>query len=159
MEYLFRVNAEELNTAVWKALTLGYRFLPHDRVVSVPSELESIHFITLPDVILRRIALRQGHDWFHLVKNSWDYQEYSTTVIHNQYRGEMEVVDQRSWGPYIDFQVRRVPSRETDEFKLMLHLYPRFWEPAQEREHKTPQQVKKDFSVLRSAIAPSHKRI
>jgi hypothetical protein len=158
MEYLFKVNAEELSTAIWKALVLGYKFLPHDRVISEASELESIRFMTLPDLILQRIALRQGQDWFHLVKDNWDYQEYSTTLIRNQYRGEMEVVDQRSWGPYVDLQVRRrTPSGKTDEFELTLHLYPRFWEPAQKRERQTPQQVKKDFSALRSAIAPSRK--
>ena len=158
MEYVFKVNAEELSTAIWKALTLGYKFLPHDRVMSVRSELENIRLMALPDPVLQRIALRKGHDWFHLVKDDWEYEKYSTTVIRNQYQGEVEVVDQRSWGPYIDLQVRRrAPSGNIDEFELTLHLYPRFWDPAQKREQQTPQQVKKDFSVLRSAIAPSKK--
>src|SRR5215813_4888169 len=122
MERLFKFNAEELSTAIWKALTMGYKFLPHDRVMSMKSELESIRFMTLPDPVLQRIALRQGRDWFHLVRDDWEYEKYSTTVICNQYRGEVEVVDQRSWGPYIDLQIRRrTSSGNIDEFELTLH--------------------------------------
>lgn len=156
MEYIFKINKNDLVAAIHRSLEIGYEFLPHDRVISEISELETIRFITIDDLILRRIHKRQYQDWFHLVKNDWRYQMFSTTMIQNQYRGNMEVVDQRSWGPYIDFQIRRTPPEEIDEFELTLHLYPRFWEPAQKRECRTPEQVKKDFSELRSAIDPRH---
>ena len=158
MEYICKIGGEKLSTAIGKALALGYKFLPHDRVVSATSESERICFLTLPDPILPRIALRRGRDWFHLVRNNWHYYEYSTTLVLNRYQGEMEVVDQRSWGPYIDFQVRRrTSSGKTDEFELNLHLYPRFWEPRLKVDLRTPDEVKKDFSALRSAITPSRR--
>ena len=158
MERVIVISAEELRTAILTALMLDYKFLPHDRVMSVDSELEIIRFMTSPDSVLRRIALRDGQDWFHLVNDDWDYEEYSSSVIRNQYRGEMEFVDQRSWGPYIDFQMRRrTPSGKSKEFELTLHLYPRFWKPAQKRELQTPQQVKRDFLALCSVVDPSQK--
>jgi hypothetical protein len=158
MEFFIKVNKNELISAIRRALEIGYEFLPHDRIISETSEHETIRFITTDDLILQRIYKRKYQDWFHLVRNDWRCQTFSTTMIHNQYRGDMEIVDQRSWGPYIDLQIRRTASEEIGECELTLHLYPRFWEPAQKREWRTPEQVKKDFSELRSAMDPQHNR-
>jgi hypothetical protein len=154
MEYFVKVNKNDLVSAIRRALEIGYKFLPHDRIISETSELETIRFIAIDDLILRRIYKRKFQDWFHLARDDWQYQKFSTTMIHNRYQGDMEIVDQRSWGPYIDLQIRRTASEDSDECELTLHLYPRFWEPAQKREWRTPEQVKRNFSELRSAMDP-----
>ncbi len=156
MERLFSMTKESLTSAVFVALKLGYRFLPHDRIISIDAISENIHFMDDLVSIMNRIVSRDGVDWFHLVKADWQYIPFSCSRVHNEYRGEMEFVDQRSWGPYIDFHVRRLRAQPADsKYEIRVHLYPNFWSHDLERNIPVPAEVKdsvKDLCVNFSAM-------
>ena len=153
MERNYTLNDENLAATISVALGLNYQFLPHDRVVSINSRFEKLEFSTDLEFILSRIALRDGMDWFHLVKSSWQIVPFSTSRVRNNYRGEMDFVDQRSWGPYVDFQVRK-PANQIGQgnSEIQIHLYPKFWLPQTEQEIQTPASVVGDYRQLCEAV-------
>ena len=149
MERNYSLSESKLVAAVSAALKSGYQFLPHDRVVSINSTFENIKFFDDLESIMNRIMSRNGTDWFHLVKPTWHVRPFSISRVQNDYRGAMDFVDQRSWGPYFDFHVRKVVRHKTNyAYEVRIHLYAKFWSPQREQEVSNPESITKDYKQL-----------